>query len=207
MKIKILALILLILFSFLFAQEKQQKTQLILKNEWDIVYKDEMTGEFHIFGCEKLGKSRTGMMLRYALEKGYKPCSKCFPESLYISTPSPSGEITQEAKSSDEITQGAKKYIDLGPIKIEPIKTGAMGDYSEIKIKITNKSGKDIDSCELTCVLLKDDKEIDAETNYVISSTEGGLKNGDFLYFEYMFRTSYGEWNKFAFKIKTIEYK
>ena len=135
MKIKILGLIFLISFSFLFAQEKQQKTQLILKNEWDIVYKDEMTGEFHIFGCEKLGKSKTGMMLRYALEKGYKPCSKCFPESLYISIPAPSGKIIQEVKSSNEINQEVKKYIDLGPIKIEPIKTGPMGDYSEIKIK------------------------------------------------------------------------
>ena len=66
---------------------------------------------------------------------------------------------------------------------------------------------KDIDSCELTCVLLKGDKEIDVETNYVISPAEGGLKNRDFLYSDYMFRTSYGEWNKFAFKIKNIEYR
>ena len=96
--------------------------------------------------------------------------------------------------------------VDLGPIKVEDIKTESRGMYSSVKVKITNVSGKHIKSCELSCIVHKGEEEVDVETHYVIKSTEGGLSSGDFLFFKYVFSVKRNEWNRVGFKIKSIQY-
>ena len=97
--------------------------------------------------------------------------------------------------------------INLGPIKIDVIKTGPQGRYSFVKIKITNTSDKHINRCKLSCILYEEEKEIDVETHYVIKSTEGGLKSDRFTFFEYIFSISRESWDKVGFHIEEIDYK
>ena len=97
--------------------------------------------------------------------------------------------------------------INLGPIKIDVIKVEEEYDYNWIKIKITNISDKHIDLCKLSCILYKEEKEVDIETRYVISPLEGGLKPDKFTFSEYSFKISRKSWDKVNFHIKEIDYK
>jgi len=94
--------------------------------------------------------------------------------------------------------------FDLGKIMVQVIKVEPRGEYSGIKIKITNKSGKHLNQCEMSCILYRDKTEVDVETHYVIKSTEGGLDAGRSIYFEYVFSVSTNQFNRIGFNIESI---
>lgn len=178
-------------------------------NESDIVYVIPDEEIYHVENCEKLGSKKTGMSLGFAIKRGYKPCSVCLPEkkdSLQKMV-TPLMEPFKVVKESINI----EKKLET-PVKVDIIKAGPPHDRSRllsVKIKITNTSGKHIKICELSCILYNGDKEIDIQTEYVISSVLGGtgLSPNKFTFFEYIFSPDPGNWNKIGFHIEEIDYK
>jgi len=77
-----------------------------------------------------------------------------------------------------------------------------------VKVKIINNSGKKINNCFLTCILMDDKKkEIGFDTSYVIQRGEGGLNSNDYNYCEIMIFIDKPERVKYiAFKIKSIDF-
>ena len=77
-----------------------------------------------------------------------------------------------------------------------------------VKIKITNTSGKDINSAEVTCIVKNDlGKTIDFMKRHVIKSTEGGLAKGDSIYFEYILNVNRNLFSNVKFKLEYISYR
>ncbi len=77
-----------------------------------------------------------------------------------------------------------------------------------VKIKITNTSGKDINSAEVTCIAKNDlGKTIDFIKHHVIKSTEGGLAKGDSTYFEYVLNVNRNLFSDVKFKLEYISYR
>ncbi|MBA7712455.1 hypothetical protein ES703_121432 [subsurface metagenome] len=181
-KILALGLFLIYLSGFISAQ----------LSESDVVYVIPGEKIYHIEGCKNLGIYRTGMALSLAKKKGYTACPVCLPEKK-------------------EPLQKIEKKLET-PLKVDIIKAGPPHDRSRllsVKIKITNTSKKHTKKCVLSCILYDGDKEIDFQTEHVISSVLGGtgLNPNRFTFFEYIFSPDPNGWNKIDFHIEEIDYK
>ena len=76
MRVKILIFGLISLLCLSVLSQETKKTKIL--SESDVVHVNLGEEIFHIEGCPLLKKeSRRNMSLRYAYEKGYKPCEKC----------------------------------------------------------------------------------------------------------------------------------
>lgn len=110
-----LGLVLIYLSGFIFAQldESKTKKEKILLNENDRVYVIPGEKIFHLETCKKLSDRKTGMSLKYAIERGYKPCPICIPIEK---------KIEKRAKEKGTKTREQIKKEEAGEIPLS--KTG-----------------------------------------------------------------------------------
>lgn len=178
------------------------KTVKIL-NEGNAVYVNYQEKTFHLHDCPHLTTNYTGMALSYAAEKKYQPCPFCI---LSKEIPVMSTFIDTEILGKKRVFD-LRNEVDLGLIKIRVIKTEKSKNFLTVKIMIRNISNQNIKNCQLTGILFDGNSEVDVESHYVISSTEGGLNTNDFTFFEYIFSVEQLKYNAIGFKIKSIDYK
>lgn len=78
-------------------------------------------------------------------------------------------------------------FSDADQLQFKVIQSEELIGMISVKVKITNISNKHINGAYVTCVCLDQNKEeIAFQSHYVIKSTEGGLKAGRSVYFQYV---------------------
>lgn len=123
---------------------------------------------------------------------------------IYQITPKEKYKLPEVPRGSKKRTVPIRNRLDSDSIETEVIRISPRGEYSSVKIKITNKSNRHINSCKMSCILYQNNKEIDVMTHYVIASTDGGLDPGKSTYFDYIFSTNRNQFNKVRFNIESI---
>lgn len=79
-------------------------------NESQTVYVKPDESIYHHENCPELGSRRTGMPLRYALMKKYKPCSICISEQSIFYELKTKEEESKKKEITVYITETGKKY-------------------------------------------------------------------------------------------------
>ena len=100
-----------------------------------------------------------------------------------------------------------KKPSEKSPLKFDVIYTEKLTGMLTVKVKITNTSGRKIETAEVTCILLnKYKEEIAFEKHYVIDSDVGLLPN-DSTYFTYVISVEDPDEAEYVkFKIEKVYY-
>jgi hypothetical protein len=103
--------------------------------------------------------------------------------------------------SETEKTEGPRA-TDL---RFDVVSTERLGEYVEVKVKITNVSGQHVNSANVTCVLLdRAGEEITFKTHYAVKSSEGGLAPRESTYFTYTMAADYSQVASVRFKVRSI---
>jgi len=111
---------------------------------------------------------------------------------------------TSNSSQSEQRNVEVKQPLAIDVINLRSSDNTMIG----VKIKITNTSGKDINSAEVTCIVKNDlGKTIDFMKRHVIKSTEGGLAKGDSTYFEYILNVNRNLFRNVKFKLEYISYR
>lgn len=111
---------------------------------------------------------------------------------------------TSNSSQSEQRNVKATQPLSIEIINLRSDSSTMIG----VKIKITNTSGKDINSAEVTCIAKNDlGKTIDFMKHHVIKSTEGGLVKGDSTYFEYVLNVDRNLFSNVKFKLEYISYR
>ncbi len=75
------------------------------------------TGEcYHVGGCSSLKRSKIETTLQSAVDRGYKPCSKCNPGTLDASTSISQTTSTASTKSSSSTTTASKSNTNSSAV-------------------------------------------------------------------------------------------
>jgi len=129
-KILVLGLALIYLIWFVFAQSEK----IIVLGETSIVYVAPGEIIYHLKDCEKLGKAYTGMILKLAIKKEYKPCPFCIPEK-------------KESKKNEKKTEILSDFSLKKEIEIEKPKISQPG-FRQVIWGMSQEQVKEIEKDE-----------------------------------------------------------